>query len=179
MPLSYLAYCTQNSLFRPNQGRGSNERPWLLPTQYTNCARWHGPGIKLRRAQRIVHPRTTIPGPSLDIPTHPRRPVEGLPFQTRQQGVPHVTTHQITPYNHLSHDSAMISSQISCDAMHQRSQSQYRGAYPTLLGQCDPQVEQRLMFILTKITYCSHADRPRRGARLQETVVRLLLALQR
>jgi hypothetical protein len=179
LPLSYLAYCTQNSLFHPNPGCGSHERPCLLSTQYTNFARWHGPGIKLRGAQRIVHPRTTMPGPSLDIPSHPRRPVDGPPFQTRQQGVPHVTPHQITPYNHLLHDSAMISSQISCDGMPQRSQSQYGGAYPTLPGQCDPQVNQRLRFILTKIAYCSHADRPRTGARLQETTMRHLLALQR
>ena len=177
MPPSYLAYCTQNALSHPNPGRGSNEWPCLL--QYANLARWHGPGIKLRGAQRIVHPRTTMLRSSLGIQSHPGRPEDGPPFQTRQQGVPHVTPHQITPYNRLSCNSAMISSQISCGIMPQRSQTQYGGRYPTLPGQWEPQVKQRLMLILTKIVYCSRADRPRMGAGPQETTTRRPLAPQR
>jgi len=169
----------QNLLFHPNTVRGNNERPWLLSTQYTNLARCYGPGIKLRGAQNFLHPRTTVPGPSFHIPSLPRRPVDGPSFETRQQGLPHATPQQITPYNHFSHDPAMISSQISCHPIPEMSQSQYGGAYPTLPGQCDPQVKQRPMCILTKITYCLHADRPRIGAGLQATAMRRPLAPQR
>ena len=136
---SYVAYCTQIPLFHPNTGHGNHQRPWLSSTQYTHLTRCHGRGTKLRGAQRIVHPRTTLPRPYFSIPSRPRRPVDGSSLQTRQQGMPHATPQQITSYNHFSHNSAMISNQISCDPIPE-SQSQDVGAYSTFPGQYDPQV---------------------------------------
>ena len=124
----YVAYCTQIPLFHPTTRRGNNQRPCLSSTKNTHLTRCHGRGTKLRGAQRIVHPRTTLPGPSFSIPSRPRLPVDGSSLQTRQQGMAHATPQQITSYNHFSQYSAMVSSQISCDPTPE-SQSQDVGTY--------------------------------------------------
>jgi hypothetical protein len=136
---SRVAYRAQIPLFHPNARRGNNQQPRLSSTKYTHLARCQGRGTKLRGAQNIVHPRTTLPRPSFGIPSRPRRPVD---VQTCQQDMPHATpeiTQQITSYNHVSHNFAMISSKISCDPIPE-NQSQDVGAYSTLPGQYVPQV---------------------------------------